>query len=115
MDSMAARIEQVTQENSRLHSELRRSLETQIQAATESGSLRLKSSGGADALDALKQQLEMVTRDRDSYQELLKKTSHELELVQRSDQVSSPPPIYNYVLDSFHVPMIGQDKETVGV
>ena len=84
---MTQRVEQVTEENSRLHLELRKNLEAQIHAATQSGS---KMSGRADVGDMLKtlqQQLDMVTRDRDTYQDLLKKTSRELELVQRSDQV----------------------------
>lgn len=89
---MTSRVEHVTQENARLHSELRKSLEVRIQASTQPGSRGLKSSGGVDigsALDTLQQRLEIVTKDRDSYRDLLKNTSHELDLLQRNDQVSS--------------------------
>ncbi len=88
---MSQRVEQVTEENSRLHLELRKNLEAQIHAATQSGAVGSKLSGRADVGDMLKtlqQQLDMMTKDRDTYHDLLKKTSRELELVQRSDQVS---------------------------
>lgn len=85
LESMSARIEQVTMENTELHAELRKCLEAQIQTATGSGA------GGAsvnEVMVTLQQQLEMISRDRDSYRDLLKKASQELELVQRNDQVS---------------------------
>lgn len=84
---MRSRVEQVTDENSRLHSEVRKSLEARIEVATQkSGSL--PSSSPRLSLEALQQQLDTVVRDRDSYRELLKKTSQELDLLQKSDQVS---------------------------
>lgn len=86
---MAQRVEQVTEENSRLHLELRKNLEVQIHAATQPGSK--SRSGRADVEDMLRtlqQQLDTLTKDRDTYQELLKKTSHELELLQKTDQVN---------------------------
>lgn len=84
---MTQRVEEVTEENSRLHLELRKNLEAQIQAATQSGS---KSAGRADVgdmLNTLQQQLDMVTKDRDTFQDLLRKTSHELDLCRQRDQV----------------------------
>lgn len=87
---MTQRVEQVTEENSRLHLELRKNLEAQIQSATKSGAAGSRLSGRADVGDMLKtlqQQLDMTTKDRDTYQDLLKKTSRELEMLQRRDQV----------------------------
>lgn len=86
---MTSRVEQVTQENARLHSELRKSLEARIETITQSGSSTTSSGiGVGGVMDALQQQMEMVTKDRDNYRELLKKTANELDLLQRIDQVS---------------------------
>lgn len=88
---MASRIEQVTVENSRLHSELRKSLEMRIDQATQSASAGGKrGSDGTmkNVVGTLQQQLEMVTEDRDNYRDLLRKTTNELEIMQKSDQVS---------------------------
>ena len=85
---MALRVDEVTEENARLHLELRRNLEAQIQAATQAEPG--KGSGRTDVgdmLNTLQQQLDMITKERNSYQELLKKTSRELDLCQRRDKV----------------------------
>lgn len=84
---MTLRVEQVAQENARLHSELRKSLEARIEAVTQSGSTGSKSSSVGVLMDTLQQQLEMVTKDRDNFRELLKKTANELDLLQKMDQV----------------------------
>ncbi len=87
---MTSRVEQVTQENSRLHSELRKSLEARIETATQSGSGGSKFASGVnvgEVVDTLQQQLEMVIRDRDNFRELMKKASNELEILQKIDQV----------------------------
>ena len=89
---MTSRVEQITQENTRLHSELRKSLEARIETVAHSSSTGLKSSSGVGVggvMDTLQQQLETVMKDRDSYRDLLRKTSNELDLLQRIDQVSS--------------------------
>lgn len=85
---MTSRVEQVTQENARLHSELRKSLEARIEAVTQSSSKSSSGVGFGGVMDALQQQMEMVNKDRDNYRELLKKTANELDLLQRIDQVS---------------------------
>lgn len=89
---MCSRVEKVTQENSRLHTELRKSLEVRIEAVTQQPTYQQpKSNGGPvgeEGLGTIQQQLNVVTKDRDNYRELLKKMSQELELLQRNDQVS---------------------------
>ena len=93
---MASRIDQVTAENTRLHRELRKSLEVRIDQATQSssaGGKRNSDGWGSDGnmknvMGTLQQQLEMVTEDRDNYRDLLRKTTNELEVMQKSDQVS---------------------------
>lgn len=90
---MCSRVEKVTQENSRLHAELRKSLEVRIEAVTQLPVYQKPKSGGGESvrqrgLETLQQQLSAITRDRDNYRELLKKMSQELELLQRNDQVS---------------------------
>lgn len=86
---MASRIEQVTVENSRLHCELRKSLEIRIDQATQSAGGKRSSDGNMkNVVGTLQQQLEMVTEDRDNYRDFLRKTTNELEIMQKSDQVS---------------------------
>ena len=91
LESMTSRVEKVTEENSQLHSELRKSIEAQIQAATlsSSGKSKLRDNGSVnEMLDTLQKQLEVVSTDRERYRDLLKKTSEELEILHRNDQVS---------------------------
>lgn len=75
-------MEQITQENARLHSELRKSLEAQLHASTKgtSGSINT-------AVEGLQQQMDILSKERDSYIELWKQTSKELDMAQKSEQV----------------------------
>ena len=91
---MCARVETVTQENSRLHVELRKSLEARIDAVTQQQPTHQKppkpggrSAGEVGRSEALQQQLAAISKDRDNYRDLLQKMSQELELSQRNDQV----------------------------
>lgn len=89
---MCARVEKVTQENSRLHAELRKSLEARMEAVTNSFQQHESTGGsitGASVARArLEHQLDAVTKDRDNYRDLFKKASQELELLQQNEQVS---------------------------
>lgn len=82
---MSSTVEQITDENRRLHSELRKTIECQIQRCQNSS--QTMSSSTESAIGTLQQQLDMVLKDRDSYRGLLKRTSQELEVLQKSDQV----------------------------
>ena len=93
VESMCSRVEKVTQENSRLHAELRKSLEARMEAVTQSSYQHRESTGGSISgvsvtRARLEQQLDTVTKDRDNYRDLFKKASQELELLQQGVQVS---------------------------
>lgn len=80
LEAMTSRVEQVTEENTRLHSELRKNLESQIEVATKGTAVK-------GVVDSLQKELEMAFKERDSLQNMLKKTSQELQIMQRSEQV----------------------------
>lgn len=86
MEVMASSVEEITKENAYLHKELRKNLEGQMMS-TQSCSSQLKFSKGDGVVDSLQQQLEMVMKERDNFRNMLKKTSQELEITQRTEQV----------------------------
>ena len=77
---MALRVEQVTEENVHLHSEFRKMLEGQINAATQGA-------GVGGVVDSLQEDLKLVSKERDSFQSMLNKTLQELQILQKSEQV----------------------------
>ena len=75
-------------ENSKLHSELRRSLEAQLQASTGQGG---GASGGGVSTVVVKgfqEQIDLLSKERDSYIDLWRQTNSELENLQKSEQAS---------------------------
>ena len=86
LNSLSSRMEQITHENARLHSELRKSLEAQLQS-----SARGTANGGSinAAVEGLQQQMDILSKERDSYIELWKQTSKELDTSQKSEQVTT--------------------------
>lgn len=94
-----------------MHSELRKSLEAQLQASSTSGG-----GGGVSTvvIDGLRQQLDLLSKERDSYIELWRQTTSELESLQKSEQAglddcsilmsTSERERYNYIIST--LPMI---------
>lgn len=67
-----------------MHEELRKTLEHQLQASP-SHSLRLSGRGlDMDLVDHLQQQLDTVTQERNSYEELAKQSEEELKELRKS-------------------------------
>lgn len=67
-----------------MHEELRKTLEHQLQASP-SHSLRLSGRGlDVDLVDHLQQQLDTVTQERNSYEELAKQSEEELKELRKS-------------------------------
>lgn len=85
---MAVKAEQITVENTSLHSELRKALEMQIRSVP-SANLRQNKSVNVQEVTELKEQLQMVNNERDAFRNMLKKTSMGLEVVQMSEQVGT--------------------------
>ena len=88
LESVIARAQQVSEENNRLHLELRKSAESKLSLVT-SGIGAESGLGTSTALEALRQQVNMLTREKDSYVELWKQTTEELENTHRSDMEKS--------------------------
>ncbi len=81
LTTLVARVQEITDENTKLHSDLRKSLES-----------RLKSpacvNGESVQVEAVQEQMDILARERDSHVDLWRQTTRELEILQRSDRVS---------------------------
>ena len=88
LENLSNRVQVIVDENGRLHSELKRSLEAQLQASTgqEGGA----SGGGVSAVvvKGYQEQIDMLSKERDSYVDLWRQTNSELENLQKSEQAS---------------------------
>ena len=84
-------------ENTKLHLELRKALEAQLQMSTGQGGGASSGGGGVSTvvIDGLRQQLDLLSKERDSYIDLWRQTTTELETLQRSEQASEGSGIYS--------------------
>ncbi len=80
LTTLLARVQEITDENTKLHSDLRKSLESQLKSPATGGSVQVK---------AVQEQMDILSRERDSHVDLWRQTTRELETLQRSDRVSS--------------------------
>lgn len=78
-------MQQITEENTRLHTELKRTLEAQLQASTGGGS---EGEVSMVVANGLQQQVDMLSKERDSYIDLWQQTTTELKALQKSHQAS---------------------------
>ncbi len=79
--------EQITEENTNLHSELRTALEAHIGSSPAASKSTLKNIASTEITE-LKEQLQMVNSERDTFRSLLKKSSMSLDAAQKSEQVN---------------------------
>ncbi len=80
LTTLVARVQEITDENTKLHSDLRKSVESQLNSPAAGGSVQVK---------AVQEQMDIISRERDSHVDLWRQTTRELEILQRSDRVSS--------------------------
>ena len=78
-------MQEITEENTRLHTELRRTLEAQLQASTGAGG---EGEVSMVVANGLQQQVDMLSKERDSYIDLWQQTTTELKALQKSHQVN---------------------------
>ena len=78
-------MQEITEENTRLHTELKRTLEAQLQASTGAGS---EGEVSMVVANGLQQQVDMLSKERDSYIDLWQQTTTELKALQKSHQVN---------------------------
>ncbi len=81
LTTLVARVQEITDENTKLHSDLRKSLESRLKSPT-------RVSGGSVQVEAVQEQMDILSRERDSHVDLWRQTTRELEILQRSDRVS---------------------------
>ena len=86
LSSLSSRVQEITEENTKLHSELRKSLESQLKSS--SATVRGEGGGGSVVVEAVQQQMDVLSKERDSYIDMWRQTSKELEIVQKNDQVN---------------------------
>ena len=83
----------IIEENSKLHTELRKSLEAQLQSSMGQGGGASTGGGGVSTVivEGLQQQVDLLCKERDSYVDLWRQTTSELETLQKSEQVRLGP------------------------
>lgn len=82
LESLRSRVQQVVDENTRLHSQLQQSLEAQLEAS----GVGIQAPGATTAVEGLQHQLDILSKERSSYLELWKQSSQELEHLQRAER-----------------------------
>ena len=89
LESLSSRVQEIIEENSKLHTELRKSLEAQLQSSMGQGGEASSGVGGVSTVivGGLQHQLDLLSKERDSYVELWRQTTSELETLQKSEQV----------------------------
>ena len=87
METMTTTVEQVTEENNRLYSELRKSFEIQMEAASQP--LSNSNAGLGVVVDSLQQQLEITSRERDNFRSKLEKILQDFQYIQNNELVCS--------------------------
>lgn len=89
LESLSSRVQEIIEENSKLHTELRKSLEAQLQSSMGQGGGASSGVGGVSTVivGGLQQQLDLLSKERDSYVELWRQTTSELDTLQKSEQV----------------------------
>ena len=87
LSTLTARVQEITEENSKLHSDLRKSLESQLKSSSSRGERGVSNGGGA-VVEAVQEQMNILSRERDSYIDLWRQASKELESLQKSERVS---------------------------
>lgn len=88
MTSLTSRVQEITDENSKLHSELRKNLESQLKPSSTIVGGVTGVGGGSVVVEAMQQQMDVLSKERDSYIDLWRQTSKELEAVQKNNQVN---------------------------
>lgn len=87
---LSSQVQEVTEENTKLHSELRKNMESHLKTApATSNSLSHSGAEGNVMVEALQRQTDVLSQERDSYIDLLRQASKNLEAVQKSERVNS--------------------------
>lgn len=79
LTNLMGRVQEIAEENTKLHSDLRKSLESQLRSSNVSD-------GGV--MEAVQEQLNILSRERDSYVDLWRQVSKELDTLQSNNRVS---------------------------
>ncbi len=87
LTSLTGRVQCIADENTKLHADLRKNLESQLRS---SSSVR----DGGGVMEAVQEQLNILSRERESYVQLWKQVSKELEALQSNHRVSVPVCMY---------------------
>lgn len=98
--TLGTRVQEITEENTRLHSDLRQSLESQLKSSN--------GGSGGTVVEAVQEQMNILSRERDSYVDLWRQTSRELETLQSSERVSWWMLYYRVYLEWFELGL-GED------
>lgn len=85
---MSSRVQEITEENTKLHSELRKSLESQLKSSSTTVRGVTGEVGGGVVVEAVQKQMDVLSKERDSYIDMWRQTSKELEIVQKNEQVN---------------------------
>ncbi len=82
LTNLTRRVGEIVEENTKLHSDLRKSLESQLRSSGAGAR------DGGGVIEAVQEQLDILSRERDNYIDLWRQVSKELDAVQSNNRVS---------------------------